>query len=400
MSDKAAIIICPSEARIDRPLLGLTIGERLLLSLSYSNIRRIAFVGPGPRPSCERATFETIEVDQLRSERAVLVVPSDLVLDRKAFGEPRATPPELPLAWVDPSTAASIIDAPEAWLSERASDPGRSGEGFAIRVHDSQTARAAERALLGSLRKPIDGVVSRNLNRHVSLFTTRFLVKLGLSPNVFTVLFMFVGLASAIFVSMAEYWWAILLGAFLFQAQSILDGCDGEMARLTYRFSHIGQWLDSIGDDVTNYAFCLGLALGQARLHGSEVLYIAGFATLAAQVLASGIMYRRMLLWKTGDLLAIPDTVSTKDDGSLFSSAIKVLRMIAKRDTFVLIIAVLAAVQLPRVAFWVYAGGTFPMLLGVVINDLRVSKLAPTAAKKPALATTSINPANTATAGT
>ena len=74
--------------------------------------------------------------------------------------------------------------------------------------------------------------------------------------------------------------------------------------------------------------------------------------------------------------------------------------MIAKRDTFVLIIAVLAAVQLPRVAFWVYAGGTFPMLLGVVINDLRVSKLAPTAAKKPALATTSINPANTATAGT
>ena len=36
------------------------------------------------------------------------------------------------------------------------------------------------------------------------------------------------------------------------------------MARLTYRFSHLGQWLDSVGDDLTNYLFCIALALGQA----------------------------------------------------------------------------------------------------------------------------------------
>lgn len=393
MSDKAAIIICSDGADLSRKLLGLTIGERLLLSLTFSGVRRIAFVGEGPRPASDRAEFESITTADIQQDDAVLVVPSDLVFDRKAFGEPAPAPKEAPIAWVGGGVLREILDAPEKWLASKVRGVNRPGEGFAVRVADDVSAKSAERALLLSLRKPIDGFVSRHLNRHVSLFTTRYLVRLGLSPNVFTVIFMLLGLTSALFVSMAEYWWALLLGGVLFQAQSILDGCDGEMARLTYRFSHIGQWLDSIGDDITNYAFCLGLALGQARIHGSSWLYVAGFATLAAQILASGIMYRRMLIWGTGDLLAIPDTVSTKEDGSFASQAIKVLRMIAKRDVFVLIIATLAAAQLPLTAFWVYAGGTFPMLIGVIVNDMRVSKLTPPAKKSEKTPTPSMTTA-------
>src|SRR5690606_18321905 len=50
-------------------------------------------------------------------------------------------------------------------------------------VSDGQTARAAERALFRSLRKPEDGWTSRALNRPISLSLSRLLVKTPLTPN-------------------------------------------------------------------------------------------------------------------------------------------------------------------------------------------------------------------------
>ena len=216
--------------------------------------------------------------------------------------------------------------------------------------------------------------MSRHLNRHVSLFFSRFLVRLGWPPNLFTVFFMAIGATSGVLVAFAEHWWALALGGLLFQLQSILDGCDGEIARLTFRFSHAGQWLDSIGDDLTNYAFCIGLAIGQARILDASWLYVLGFLTLFFQLAATGILYRRMILFGTGDLLAVPDMVSGGENDSWWGKVLKGLRLLAKRDTFVFIVATLAALQLPLAAFFTFAAGTYPMFLGVVVNDLRVSR--------------------------
>ena len=87
-------------------------------------------------------------------------------------------------------------------------------------VTDKASAGQATRALLASLRKPIDGVVSRHLNRYVSLAVTRQLVRLGIRPNVFTVVFLLIGLIAAGCVAFTEYWWALVAGGVLFQAQS------------------------------------------------------------------------------------------------------------------------------------------------------------------------------------
>ncbi len=232
----------------------------------------------------------------------------------------------------------------------------------------------AEDLLLQSLRKPMDGIVSRHINRRISLALTRFLVQLGVSPNVLTVIFTLIGISGGVLAMIAQPWWTLALAGGLVQLQSILDGCDGEVSRLTFRSSKLGQWLDSIGDDVTNYMFCLGLAVGQARVSGQNYLYWAGGLTLAAQCLASGVLYRRMYRMGVGDLLAVPDTFAAKDVGTSPEGAMKILRLLFKRDTFIFIIAALCALQQPLLAFSLFAAGSYIMVVGVLINDLRLER--------------------------
>src|SRR5262249_39817000 len=110
-----------------------------------------------------------------------------------------------------------------------AADPPKPGRhGFApIVVCDASSKRAAEKALLASLRKPQDGWTSTHLNRPISLLLTRWLVTTALTPNQLSVAILGIGLLGAALAAKSTYA-AQLAGAMLFQAQSVLDGCDGE----------------------------------------------------------------------------------------------------------------------------------------------------------------------------
>src|SRR5207244_4093199 len=145
-------------------------------------------------------------------------------------------------------------------------------------VHDLASAKSAERALLRSLRKPQDGWISTHLNRKLSLFLTRRLVSTRLTPNQVSVVILGIGLFGAWLASRGTYA-AMLAGAALFQMQSVLDGCDGEMSRITFRGSLEGEWLDTVGDDLTNYAFFAASAWGLFSATG-RTLYLAFGALL------------------------------------------------------------------------------------------------------------------------
>ena len=53
-----------------------------------------------------------------------------------------------------------------------------------------------------------------------------------------------------------------MLGAFLSLAASILDGCDGEIARLKYQESALGCWIETFGDYSYYVAIFVGLTIG------------------------------------------------------------------------------------------------------------------------------------------
>jgi phosphatidylglycerophosphate synthase len=137
--------------------------------------------------------------------------------------------------------------------------------------------------------KPGDGIVSRYLNRPVSQRISWAVLAIpGARPIHATV-------ASAIFAfillwgMLAGGKTGLILGAILFQAASVIDGVDGEMARATFRATDLGRTLDSAVDMGTNFLFLLGLTVHLGR-HGSHVVLWAGLWSMSIMVVGGIIV--------------------------------------------------------------------------------------------------------------
>jgi len=122
----------------------------------------------------------------------------------------------------------------------------------------------AERKLMSAWPKSTDGVVSRWINRPISLRVTRLLAPTGVTPNQVSVVTLVLGLAASWFAAQGGYGW-FLAAAVAFQVASILDGTDGELATLTFRQSPFGAWMDTICDNVSYVAFIAGVMVGAYR---------------------------------------------------------------------------------------------------------------------------------------
>ena len=84
-----------------------------------------------------------------------------------------------------------------------------------------------------------DSWITRHVNRKISLLVTRRLAATHITPNQITLFNLGLGLAAAACMLNGGYF-AALLGALLFLLSSILDGCDGEIARLKFQQSRLG----------------------------------------------------------------------------------------------------------------------------------------------------------------
>jgi phosphatidylglycerophosphate synthase len=232
--------------------------------------------------------------------------------------------------------------------------------------HDASTPearRGAERLLYRSLRKPVDGFIARNVNRHVSLAVTRLIIGTGITPNMMTVVANAVGALGVWFVAQAT-WTSIAIGAFLVQMQSILDGCDGELARLKFKSSRFGEWFDNVLDDSVNVAF--GAALGHATsvLTGQTIWWWLGLGAAAGFTLYNVMVYLQLaLVHKTGNPFAFrwwfqkgeADLAATLARPGAANRLAELSRAIARRDVFLFCYMLLAFVRLPQVAVGWYA---------------------------------------------
>jgi len=144
-----------------------------------------------------------------------------------------------------------------------------------VDVDSPQALKKAEGALLRALReKPTDGPVARHFNRPLSVRLSRVLVRTPITPNQLSLLcFLLSGLA-ALLMAMPGHL-ALALGGLLAQAASVLDGSDGEVARLKLLESEYGAWFDAVLDRYSDGLLLLGLtwhAWGQAQ-QGTALLW-------------------------------------------------------------------------------------------------------------------------------
>ncbi len=154
-------------------------------------------------------------------------------------------------------------------------------------VDTPESLSAAKRLLLSEQPKPEeDGYISTYVNRPVSARITRFLTGTPISPNFVSVVSFLVCLAGAFLFGLGEYLWTVIAGV-LVQIASVLDGCDGEIARLKFKGSPFGAWLDTIMDRYADVAIAAGITYGYWLAHPHPAVWLIGIAAMSGFVLAS-----------------------------------------------------------------------------------------------------------------
>src|SRR6185295_6636720 len=116
----------------------------------------------------------------------------------------------------------------------------------AVSVQRQEDVPAAELAIRRATFKATDGVFAR-FNRRISLPISLMLIRTPITANQISVGIFALGFWAAWLFSRGTYT-ASLLGAAMSLAASMLDGCDGEVARLKYQESAFGCWLETVGD--------------------------------------------------------------------------------------------------------------------------------------------------------
>jgi 1L-myo-inositol 1-phosphate cytidylyltransferase / CDP-L-myo-inositol myo-inositolphosphotransferase len=170
---------------------------------------------------------------------------------------------------------SSLSGAVNVLASRRrlAAIPLRSGDWWQDIDTPADLARAG-RLLRASLPRAEDGPVARLLNRRISVPVSWILARLRPNPDLLSALAFVVGLAGAILLGSGHG----LAGGVLAQACSILDGVDGEVARLSLRAGPRGTLLDGILDRLGDAALCAGLgawAIGEGEAPTAVVILVA-----------------------------------------------------------------------------------------------------------------------------
>lgn len=167
----------------------------------------------------------------------------------------------------------------------------------------------AERKLDRWLVKPTDGVFAR-LNRKISIPISRQLIKLPITPNMVSLFTLGVSFIAGVFFAFGGYR-NMLLGAILSLFASILDGSDGEVARLKLQESDFGCWLETICDYLYYLFIFAGMTIGLVRSSGTKSYLVWGGLLIFGAVvsfLVTGLQRHRLTAGRPEQLLTIWQT--------------------------------------------------------------------------------------------
>jgi CDP-diacylglycerol--glycerol-3-phosphate 3-phosphatidyltransferase len=106
--------------------------------------------------------------------------------------------------------------------------------------------------------------------------------RLGLTPNMLTLIGLALILATAVIIALGHNTW----GGLLFVLSGVFDALDGTLARLTNRKTHFGAFLDSTSDRYADAAILFGMMLPFLRA-GRTMEVVLAFVAMVGSLLVS-----------------------------------------------------------------------------------------------------------------
>lgn len=153
-------------------------------------------------------------------------------------------------------------------------------------VDDGSALKNAKSMLIQQLRKNTDGPISRILNRPISIKISKLLLKTKITPNQISLVGFITAFFGALFFYVGEYIF-LVIGGILVHLSSIIDGCDGEVARLKLVKTKYGGWFDAVLDRYADAIIIFGMIHGHWILHNDIIIWTIGFMALIGSFLNS-----------------------------------------------------------------------------------------------------------------
>jgi phosphatidylglycerophosphate synthase len=329
------LVVLPAPAGAGAPppetlIAGLPLLRRIVLAAARAGFQRVLV---HPRACPEPRLLEGTGASMLRAD-SVLGAPGRLVLlpvnvlpQARWLRLLREMPLDPGTPAVDPSGTATMEGAEGGVLLRSAGDgaldliaelgrrprvasAGDPAGRFPLVGADG--TKAAEAWLLQSLIKDTEGFMSRHVERRISLAITRRLVATSITPNAMTLVSLAVGLLGAPFFLSADPLLQVT-GSLLFLTHSILDGCDGELARLKFLESPGGARLDFWGDNLVHVAVFASMAIGWSMATDATWPLLLGALAVTGTAAAAVLVSRRSAAAPTASTARLAEAVANRD---------------------------------------------------------------------------------------
>ncbi len=279
------------------PLAGLSLLERQLFVLGRAGARRVWIASDQPLPPAGLRAPEGLRVDWVRRDGdhplqcrvPYAVCSGDYLFRPEALRALWAAPPPGPVSYRDDEGRGVLQIVTRRGPRVLHFERRPMTRGSYARVDSAPARAAALRWLCDGVRKEQDGFMARHFDRRLSLAVTRRLLPWPVSPNYMTAVSAFIGVAACTQFLFPDRLHAAA-GAAGVWLSSVLDGCDGEIARLKYQESDWGGMLDFWGDNCVHVALflCLGFGIGSSQpgVPGPTLGAVAAGAALASALLS------------------------------------------------------------------------------------------------------------------
>jgi phosphatidylglycerophosphate synthase len=368
-SPNATLMILAGDVAPETVVLGLSLRRRIEKAAERAGFGRILSAAEAPAPGSFLPGRVVLlpgsvvpTIPWLRSLREMPLEPERFHTDGEFAALIEAADPAAVLRDLGPE------DRLERLLRSRPFVPlsKPSGEESRFAISGPADLPKLEKWLLASLVKQEDGFLARHVNRRISLAISRRLAATRVTPNGMTIASVALGLAGAAFFLPARPAFEFA-GALLFLAHSIVDGCDGELARLKFQESRLGGVLDFWGDNVVHCAVFGAIAAGWSRVSGSAWPLALGASAILGTLASAGFVYLQTMApakVKEGPLFT-----SVAREPSRFS---RLADALARRD-FIYLIVILAAFGLVRWILILAAAGA-PLFFLSLLAMARASR--------------------------